>query len=100
MLGVIKKKQNNSLYVVTSRCAAALHTTGFSVHSQLCPSHDKIKHHLNWSQYPQAPVVLQEMTENILSLAPEFLIFQANAPFYNLTALPALLQKTKMTKAG
>lgn len=58
-----------------------------------------IKHYLNRSQYPQAPVVLQGMTQNILSLSPEFPIFQANAPFYNLTALPALLQKTKMTKA-
>lgn len=55
--------------------------------------------YLNQNLYPQPEVVLKEVTQNILPLVPDFLIFQASALFNNVTTLPALLQKTKMLKA-
>lgn len=67
MLGVIKKKQNNSLYVVTSRCTAALHRTGFYVYAQLCPSHDKNHQKLPKSVSPSSSGIKKDDTEHLVS---------------------------------
>lgn len=55
------------------------------------------KHYLN-PRYPQNQWIKRNDTEHLAS-GPWLPFFQASAPFYNVTALPALLQKTKMKKA-
>lgn len=57
------------------------------------------KHYLNQNQYySQNQWIKRNDTEHLAS-GPWLPFFQASAPFYNVTALPALLQKTKMKKA-